>query len=154
MEEQKYCLLEICEDIEGEEHIEYYGFKTKEKAELFKEDYDKNSRYEDGFYYAGIDNIHYNFDELTKSEIKDVLSGNACDELFGHEEKLKVIDIWLRQEAENITKECEKIESAIVKKVNTGKFKDIQYLQIKRDELIAQEMKLYEMLGRKDELKF
>lgn len=62
------------------------------------------------------------------------------------------IDNWLRKEAEKLAIEADKIEKKIIQEMNKRNFDKINELNIKRRELNAQEIKLYEMIGRLTEL--
>lgn len=65
------------------------------------------------------------------------------------------VDRWLRNEAENIDKEIEKVEikiKKIIRKEDMNSLDKINQFQIKRRELRAVQVKLYEMMGRIDEI--
>lgn len=63
------------------------------------------------------------------------------------------IDNWLRKEAEKLAIEADKVEKKLKEAMNNGSYDKIHDLNIKRRELNAQEIKLYELIGRLDEIK-
>ena len=63
------------------------------------------------------------------------------------------VDAWLRKEAEKLTKEYNAIDEKIINKAKTHNFDKINNLYIKRQMIFAQEVKIYEMIGRIFELK-
>lgn len=65
---------------------------------------------------------------------------------------MKNIDSWLRKEAEKLAIEAEKMEKKILQEIEKRNFDKIIELNIKKRELNAQEFKLYEMIGRVNEL--
>jgi hypothetical protein len=62
-------------------------------------------------------------------------------------------DQFLRKEAEKIALEVDKIEKKIVKAVENRNYDGVGDLNIQRHRFNAQEIKLYEMIGRLNELK-
>jgi hypothetical protein len=66
---------------------------------------------------------------------------------------MKNIDAWLREEAEEIKKEADKIEKKIIQEANRGNFDKINELNIRKRELNAQEYKLYQMVGKLNDFK-
>ena len=62
------------------------------------------------------------------------------------------IDTWLRKEAEELAIRADKIEKKMIQETNKGNFDNINELNIQKRELNAQEIKLYEMIGRLNEI--
>ena len=62
------------------------------------------------------------------------------------------IDTWLRKEAGEIAIKADKIEKKIIQEINKRNFDKINELNIQKRELNAQEIKLYEMIGRLNEI--
>ena len=65
---------------------------------------------------------------------------------------MKNIDTWLRKEAEELAIRADKIEKKMIQETNKGNFDNINELNIQKRELKAQEFKLYEMIGRLNEI--
>ena len=65
---------------------------------------------------------------------------------------MKNIDTWLRKEAEELAVRADKIEKKMIQEINKRNFDKINELNIQKRELKAQEHKLYEMIGRLDEI--
>ena len=62
------------------------------------------------------------------------------------------IDTWLRKEAGEIAIKADKIEKKMIQEINKRNFDKINELNIQKRELNAQEIKLYEMIGRLNEI--
>jgi len=62
------------------------------------------------------------------------------------------IDTWLRKEAGELAIKADKIEKKIIQEINKRNFDKINELNIQKRELNAQEIKLYEMIGRLNEI--
>lgn len=95
---------------------------------------------------------------------------SKCDkirtiELFkgGYQPKIKkmewikmnkeTVSKWLRTETEKLEKDIQKIDKNIIKimeEANVGSLDKLNGLNIKRKEILSQQLKLYEMLGRAD----
>lgn len=67
--------------------------------------------------------------------------------------KKEIVSKWLRTETEKLEKDIQKIDKNIIKlmeEANVGSLDKLNQLNIKRKETLAQQLKLYEMLGRAD----
>jgi len=62
------------------------------------------------------------------------------------------IDTWLRKEAGELAIKADKIEKKIIQEINKRNYDKINELNIQKRELNAQEIKLYEMIGRLNEI--
>lgn len=65
----------------------------------------------------------------------------------------ETVSKWLRTETEKLEKDIQKIDKNIIKimeEANVGSLDKLNGLNIKRKEILAQQLKLYEMLGRAD----
>lgn len=65
----------------------------------------------------------------------------------------ETVSKWLRSETEKLEKDIQKIDKNIIKlmeEANIGSLDKLSQLNTKRKEILAQQLKLYEMLGRAD----
>ena len=65
----------------------------------------------------------------------------------------ETVSNWLRAEAEKLGTEIEKIDKNVIKimkELNVGSLDKLNQLNIKREKILAQQLKLYEMIGRAD----
>lgn len=76
------CKLEC--NIQGDDwdRLETYFFKTKDEAEAFKEQYEKEHTKADGSYIPTISSIHYGYTEDDFNNFKDEMTVADYEELF------------------------------------------------------------------------
>lgn len=74
--------LEINIQGDGWENTENYFFKTKDEAEAFKGQYEKEHTKDDGSYIPNISSIAYYFEENDFNNLKDEMTISDYENLF------------------------------------------------------------------------